>query len=367
MKTLGILGGGQLGRMLALSAQPLGVQVTVVDPDENAPARVAAEHVPLSYDDLDALDELALSDVITFEFENVPDESLRRLSAQKPVYPSADALRASQDRVGEKTLFQSLGIPTPKFIAVGSAEEAERAFESLGACILKTRRFGYDGKGQARVNHRADARAAYESLGRSDVIAEERVAFRRELSVILCRGASGEIRTYPIGENTHSGGILVESVAPAKDLSERLTKLACDYAERLADHLGYVGVLTLELFETDDGLLANEFAPRVHNSGHYTIEGAQTSQFENHVRAVLGLPLGGTKTLGFCAMLNLLGNLPDPMKVLAIEDAHLHDYGKEPRALRKVGHITVRAESHAALEAKVASLRAILADRDSLS
>jgi 5-(carboxyamino)imidazole ribonucleotide synthase len=360
MKTLGILGGGQLGRMLALSAQPLGVEVTVVDPDIDAPARVAANHIPLAYDDLDALDELALADAVTFEFENVPDDSLRRLSRTRPVFPSAEALRASQDRIDEKNLFQNLGIPTPRYVAVGSETEAEQAFADLGPCILKTRRFGYDGKGQAHVRSRDQAGAAYLSLGQANVIAEEKVTFRRELSVILCRSQSGEMRTYPVGENTHRGGILVQSLAPAPGLTPDLDLEARRYAESLAEHLNYVGVLALELFDTDQGLLANEFAPRVHNSGHYTIEGARTSQFENHVRAVLGLPLGSTALIGHSVMYNLLGSVPDAAAILAIDDAHLHDYGKEPRALRKVGHVTLRADSLEELRAKMGLLEAIL-------
>jgi len=361
MKTLGILGGGQLGRMLALSAQPLGIHVTVVDPDENAPAHVAAEHIPLGYDDLDALDELALCDVVTFEFENVPEDSLQRLSRQRPVFPPAAALRASQDRVTEKALFQELGIPTPRNLAIDSLADAERAFVELGACLFKTRRFGYDGKGQAQVRNASDVAPAFELLGGANLIAEELVSFRRELSVILCRGQNGEVRTYAVSENTHSGGILVRTVAPAPELKPEFDRLAKDYATRLATHLGYVGVLALELFETDGGLLANEFAPRVHNSGHHTIEGAKTSQFENHVRAVLGLPLGSTEPLGPSAMFNLLGDVPDPAAILGIEDAHLHDYGKEPRALRKVGHITLRAPDFEALERKMIELEAVLA------
>jgi 5-(carboxyamino)imidazole ribonucleotide synthase len=362
MKTLGILGGGQLGRMLALSAQPLGVRVTVVDPDENAPAHTAADHVPLAYDDLDALDELGLCDVVTFEFENVPETSLQHLArAARPVFPSADALRASQDRVTEKNLFRQLGIPTARYVAISSPEEAERASKDLGPCLFKTRRFGYDGKGQALVRDPGSAAETYLSLEQPHLIAEELVSFRRELSVILCRGQDGEVRTYPVAQNAHSGGILVRSILPAPELGLELEALAKDYATRLAQHLDYVGVLALELFETDTGLLANEFAPRVHNSGHSTIEGAKTSQFENHVRAVLGLPLGSTEALGVSAMFNLLGDIPDVAAILKIEDAHLHDYCKEPRALRKVGHVTLRAQDYAVLERKMKELDAVLA------
>lgn len=361
MKTLGILGGGQLGRMLALSAQPLGIRVTVVDPDENAPAQVAAEHVPLAYDDLDALDELALSDVVTFEFENVPEDSLARLSRARPVFPPPEALRAAQDRIIEKDLFRSLGIPTPAYREVASVADAEAAFDQLGISIFKTRRFGYDGKGQALVRSPHEAREAFTSLGQGSVIAEQKVDFQRELSVILARAQDGEMQAYPLSENVHRGGILVRSLSPAPNVNRELEATAFDYAKRLAGHLNYVGVLALELFDTGAGLLANEFAPRVHNSGHHTIEGSRTSQFENHVRAVLGLPLGSTAPLGVSAMFNMLGEMADPGELLKIEDAHLHDYGKEPRPLRKVGHVTVRADSLEELAPKMAAIEAILA------
>lgn len=367
-KTLGILGGGQLGRMLALAAQPLGVRVTVVDPDENAPAQVAAEHVPLPFDDWDALDELGLSDVVTFEFENVPEESLRRLERLRPVFPRANALRAAQDRYDEKSLFQRLGIPTAKTLIVDSAEDALRAYEALGPFLLKTRRFGYDGKGQIFVTDRARASLAFAELGSVPAVAEEKIPFDRELSVILCRAENGQVTTYPVVENTHRAGILRLSVCPAPRTSEDLEARARDLAVRLAEELDYVGVLALELFERGGELLANEFAPRVHNSGHLTIEGSETSQFENHVRAILGLPLGSTRSVGYAAMVNLIGRVPDPALFLALPDVHLHDYGKEARKDRKVGHVTVRAPTRALLEERLAEVLAIAdaSERESL-
>lgn len=344
-KTLGILGGGQLGRMLALAAQPLGIRVTVVDPDENAPAQVAAEHIPLPYDDWDALDELGLSDVVTFEFENVPEDSLTRLKRMRPVFPRANALRAAQDRLHEKSLFRELGIPTARTLAIDSGDDAAQAFDELGPYLLKTRRFGYDGKGQCFVGEKSRAAEAYSELGSVPCVAEEKIAFDRELSVLLCRGQDGAIVTYPLVQNTHEGGILRLSLSPAPDLTPELEATAKDFATRLAEKLDYVGVLALELFEQKGALLANEFAPRVHNSGHFSIEGSETSQFENHVRAVLGFPLGSAEPLGHSAMVNLIGHMPVPEGLLNLRDVHLHDYGKEPRKNRKVGHITVRAPS----------------------
>lgn len=360
MRSLGILGGGQLGRMLALAARQMGVDVTVVDPNEDAPARAVSHHIPLPYDDWDALDELALSDVVTFEFENIPDEAARRLQAARPVFPPPEALLASQDRLVEKNLFRSLGIETPKFLALESIEQARAAYEELGPCIFKTRRLGYDGKGQFVVRSFEQAAPAFEELGGGDLIAEQLVSFDRELSVLLCRDVHGRIVTYPVTENTHKGGVLHKSVAPAPSLSEQLAGKAREYAKDLAQHLNYVGVLALELFQVGDELLANEFAPRVHNSGHWTIEGAKTSQFENHVRAVLGLPLGRTDALQPTGMLNLIGQMPNAALVLDVDDAHLHDYEKEPRSGRKVGHITVRASSHEELAAKLELLEQIL-------
>lgn len=363
-KTLGILGGGQLGRMLALAAQPLGVRVTVVDPDEQAPAQVAAEHVPLPYDDWDALDELGLSDVVTFEFENVPEDSLRRLEGMRPVFPRANALRAAQDRWDEKMLFQGLGIPTARTLAVDSNQDAERAFDELGPYLLKTRRFGYDGKGQVFVAEKARAENALMELGMVPCVAEQKIHFDRELSVILCRGQDGAIVTYPVVQNTHQGGILRLSLSPAPEVSEAVEAQAKDFAVRLAENLDYVGVLALELFERGGELLANEFAPRVHNSGHFTIEGSETSQFENHVRAVLGYPLGSTTPLGHSAMVNLIGHLPRPESLLGIIDVHLHDYGKELRKNRKVGHVTVRAATPELLRERLAAVLAVTSDSE---
>lgn len=358
---LGILGGGQLGRMLALAAHPLGIGVTVVDPNPSTPALAVARNIVTAYDDPVGLAELAREcDVVTFEFENVPDGAVRELAKSRPVYPSAEVLRVSQDRLFEKTAFVELGMRTPGFLAVDSQNDVERAFEELGPLVLKTRRFGYDGKGQKVVRGAADCAGAFEELGGVPLIAEAFVSFERELSVIVCRGTSGETVVYPLVENHHEGGILRRSIAPAPNVPEATCALAESWARALVTHFEYVGVLALELFDLGDGLLVNECAPRVHNSGHLTIEGAKTSQFENHVRAVCGLPLGSTAMRGPTAMLNCIGAMPNPAEVLAIPDAHLHDYGKPPRPGRKVGHVTILAETYEELRAGLERLTPLL-------
>ncbi|MBD8527305.1 5-(carboxyamino)imidazole ribonucleotide synthase [Pseudomarimonas arenosa] len=352
--TVGILGGGQLARMLALSGAPLGLRFLVMDTVADA---CAAQFVPLlqaDYTDQHALAEFASKvDVVTFDFENVPAESGQWLASQRPVFPSPRALAVAQDRLAEKTLFNELGIATPRFSAVLSRADLERALCDIGTpCILKTRRLGYDGKGQFRLKSEADADAAWAALGGQaetvGLILEGFVAFQRELSVVAVRGRDGEFRAWPITQNWHHHGILSASLAPA-NCSEALSATALQHAKSVADALQYVGVFALELFERDGELLANEMAPRVHNSGHWTIEGAECSQFENHLRAVLGLPLGSTDARGLSCMLNWVGELPDARGALSIAGLHWHDYGKSPREGRKVGHATCVGDSMAAL------------------
>lgn len=355
---LGILGGGQLGRMIALAAHSLGVRVSFVDPSAEAPAAAVATHYQNDYEDGQLVNRLAEADVVTFEFENVPEQVARQLSAAKPVYPSAEALRVAQDRLIEKDTFRRLGIGTTRYCPISSSEDVANAFSQLGPLVLKTRRFGYDGKGQVVVKSAEEAITAHEKIGRVAAIAEELVPFDRELSVIICRGRDGKSVVYPVVENTHEQGILRKSVAPAPQISTETTQRARHMAETLTEELDYVGVLALELFDVGGRLLANEFAPRVHNSGHSTIEGARTSQFENHVRAVLGLPLGSAAPLEHSVMLNLIGEVPSAHALLSIEDCHLHDYGKKPRAARKVGHVTVRGET-----TELAAQRASLVER----
>lgn len=337
---LGILGGGQLGRMLALAARPLGIDVTVLDPNPRSPARSIAHHLVARYDDVEALRQLAHCDVVTFEFENVPDKAAAALAENQAVFPPPEALRVSQDRWVEKSTFLKLGIETPKFVRVDSQEDAERAFSELGPIVLKTRRFGYDGKGQAVVREALQVATAYESLKGAPAIAERLIPFERELSIVAVRGRDGRIATYPLSQNSHEDGILRQSIAPAPNVSDEISRSAVEMAHKLISHLSYVGVLALELFLVDGRLLANEFAPRVHNSGHWTIEGAVTSQFENHVRAVCGLPLGSTELRAPSVMTNLIGSIPPHQKILELSDCHLHDYQKSPRAGRKVGHVT---------------------------
>jgi 5-(carboxyamino)imidazole ribonucleotide synthase len=354
MTTVGILGGGQLARMLALAGAPLGLRLLVMDTEADACAGQFAPLLVGDYRDEKALAEFASRvDVATFDFENVPAESAQWLSERVPVFPNPRALAVAQDRLQEKTLFRELGIPVPAFAALSSRQELDAAIAAIGTpCILKTRRLGYDGKGQFRIRSHDDAGPAWEALGAQaatvGLILESFVAFERELSVVAVRARDGEFRAWPLTENWHVDGVLSASLAPAK-VETALADIAFAHARRLADALDYVGVFALELFCRDGELLANELAPRVHNSGHWTIEGSETSQFENHLRAVLGLPLGDTRMLGHACMLNWIGELPDAATVLREPGGHWHDYGKAPRAGRKVGHATVRADSAAGL------------------
>mgnify|MGYP002382383810 FL=1 len=320
MATVGILGGGQLARMLALSGAPLGLRFLVLDTVADACAGQFAPMVVGDYTDKSALSEFASKiDVATFDFENVPAESARWLADRVPVFPKPRALAVAQDRLAEKTLFRELGIPVPGFADIATREALDAAVAELGLpCILKTRRLGYDGKGQFRIKAHADVDAAWNALGAQaasvGLILEGFVAFQRELSVVAVRGRDGEFRAWPLTENWHVDGVLSASLAPARiDASTQATALS--HAKRLADALDYVGVFALELFLRDGELLANELAPRVHNSGHWTIEGSETSQFQNHLRAVLGLPLGNTRPLGQACMLNWIGAMPDAAPV----------------------------------------------------
>jgi 5-(carboxyamino)imidazole ribonucleotide synthase len=361
---IGVLGGGQLGRMMALAAHPLAMRCVFLDPAADAPAGAVGEHIRGSYEDPAKLAEIsARCQVATYEFESVPVESARALAAKVPVYPPPRALEVSQDRLPEKQFFERLGVPTAAFAPVSSEDDLTRALERLGfPAVLKTRRFGYDGKGQALLRNMQDARDAWSSLGEQPLIVEKFVTFRRELSVIGVRGRDGETRFWPVVENHHAGGILRLSLAPAPGLDAAAQKNAEDIAGRVLRELEYVGVAAIELFDTDAGLLANEMAPRVHNSGHWTIEGAETSQFENHVRAITGLPLGATASLGPCAMVNLIGKMPDAAAVLATEGAHFHSYEKEPAPGRKLGHVTIRARTQEELAAKLARVRALVGE-----
>lgn len=352
--TVGILGGGQLARMLALAGAPLGLRFRVLDQTADACAGQFAPLIVGDYTDRAALETFASQvEVATFDFENVPAESAAWLAERVPVFPNPRALAVAQDRLAEKTLFRELGIPVPAFAPVDTREQLQQAVARIGTpCILKTRRLGYDGKGQFRLRGADDVDAAWAALGaqapKVGLILEGFVAFERELSVVACRTRDGAFRTWPLTENWHVDGILSASLAPARvDAAQAQTAIA--HARSIAEALDYVGVFALEMFSRDGVLLANEMAPRVHNSGHWTIEGSETSQFQNHLRAVLGLPLGDTRMLGHACMLNWIGALPAAGPVLAEAGGHWHDYGKSPREGRKVGHATLRADSAAEL------------------
>jgi 5-(carboxyamino)imidazole ribonucleotide synthase len=354
MTTVGILGGGQLARMLALAGAPLGLRFLVLDNTADACAAQFAPQLLADYRDEAALADFARRvDVATFDFENVPAESAQWLAERIRVFPSPRALGVAQDRLAEKSMFRDLGIGVPDFADVPTRAALDAAIARLGTpCILKTRRLGYDGKGQFRLRGVGDADAAWAALGQQaatvGLILEAFVPFEREVSVVAVRGRTGEFRTWPLTENWHESGILSASLAPARADAD-LAAQAIEHARRVANALDYVGVFALELFVRDGQLLANEMAPRVHNSGHWTIEGAETSQFENHLRAVLGLPLGSTAMVGHACMLNWIGTLPDAAGVLADPNGLWHDYGKAPRDGRKVGHATLRADSAAGL------------------
>ena len=346
---VGVLGGGQLGRMLGLAGLPLGCRFVFLDPSPDSPAREVGELLVADYDDPGALAELASrAEVVTYEFENVPAASVEALAERVPVHPPAGVLHATQDRLVEKTSLVEAGIPVAPFRAATTAAEVRAAIAELGsAVIVKTRRGGYDGKGQAVIDEGTDVDAAVASLGGHELVVEGRVDFDRELSVIAVRGADGAFAAYPLVENHHAGGILRLSLAPAPAVDPNVQATAEGYARQFMAAHGYVGVMTLELFQVGDELVVNEVAPRVHNSGHWTIEGAEVSQFENHLRACLGLPLGSTAPVGWSAMVNVIGAPPDVAAVTAVPGAHLHLYGKAPRPLRKIGHVTIRRDEPA--------------------
>ncbi|MGE0115336.1 MAG: 5-(carboxyamino)imidazole ribonucleotide synthase [Steroidobacteraceae bacterium] len=342
---IGIIGAGQLGRMLALAGYPLGMRFTFLDPNPDACAAQVGECIQGAYDDPAKLRELAEAvDVISFEFENVPVAAVEPIAKLKPFYPPVQALGTSQDRLTEKTLFRQLGIPTPAFREVNNLANLEQAVAEIGLPgILKTRRLGYDGRGQFRLRKPADIAVAWDTLGDTPLIYEAFVPFTREVSVIGARSATGEIAIYPLSENTHRDGILQVSRAPYRHAA--LQKQAETYLKKLLKHFNYVGVLTIEFFVLRGKLVANEMAPRVHNSGHASIEGAQTSQFENHLRAICGLPLGSTAPRGHSAMLNFVGTIPPLHAALKQVGVHFHHYGKDARPARKLGHATVVAET----------------------
>ena len=345
--SIGILGGGQLGYMLALAGYPLGLRFRFLDPSPEAPVGRIAPRVTGDFSDRAVLEKFAHGlEVVTYEFENVPVDAAHFLARRVSVYPAPAALEAAQDRLREKQLFEKLGILTTEYASVPAASELDAGLKRLGLpAVLKTRRMGYDGKGQWILKSPQDVEVAKQGLPRLPFLVERFIPFTRELSILAVRGREGEIAFYPLVENHHRNGILRLSIAPAPRVTPEIQKAAETTARKILESLNYVGVLAIEFFERYGELLANEMAPRVHNSGHWTIEGAVTSQFENHLRAIMGWPLGATTTIGASAMINLIGELPNPTRVLALPSAHLHLYGKEPREGRKLGHVTLRAPS----------------------
>jgi 5-(carboxyamino)imidazole ribonucleotide synthase len=345
--TVGIVGGGQLGRMLALAGYPLGLDFLFLDRSDDTPAARVAPSLVGEFTDRKLLRELARrSEVLTFDWENISLDSLRALGREARIAPPLAALAMSQDRLEEKRLFAKLGIPTTRHAAVDSPASLARALRSVGLPgVLKTRRLGYDGKGQAVVRSADDAARAFEAMQGAPLIYEEFVPFDFEVSILGARSRRGEVAVYPLNRNLHREGILRLTRAPWDAPS--LQRRAAAHLRRVLAHYDYEGVLNIEFFVRGSRLIANETAPRVHNSGHWTIEGAATSQFENHLRAILGLPLGATTARGHAAMVNLIGSLPLRDAVLALPEAHWHDYGKAPRPGRKVGHVTLLAPTAA--------------------
>jgi 5-(carboxyamino)imidazole ribonucleotide synthase len=343
MSRVAVLGGGQLGQMLGLAGIPLGVDFRFLDPVPDAPAGAVGHLVTGALDDEAALAETARgAAVVTYEWEGVPADSARFLARDHDVRPGARSLEVSQDRFAEKEVFRALGIATPEFAAVDTRDDLDAAVAAVGLpAVLKTRRGGYDGKGQAVLRTAADLDLAWEQLAGEPLLLEAFVAFDRELSIVAVRDAHGTIGCWPVVENYHRDGILRRTIAPAPNADAHLHAQGDAIARSLLEELDHVGVLAVELFDVRSELLANELAPRVHNSGHWTIEGSATSQFENHMRAVLDLPLGDTQEMGPSVMLNCIGTMPDPAAVLTVEGAHLHDYGKSPRPGRKLGHVTI--------------------------
>lgn len=365
---LGMLGGGQLGRMFTLAAHAMGYRVTVLDPDPLSPAGAIADvHLKAAYQDVEALQQLAdTCEAVTTEFENVPADSLRWLAKHCAVRPAGDAVAIAQDRAREKRFIRSCGIEVAPFAVIGEPGDLDRADPKLFPGILKRARFGYDGKGQARVADAAGAKTAFDGMGAEPCVLEQRIDLACEISVVVARGADGAARAFPVAENRHRNGILDLSIVPAR-VSPALAQRAADWALKIAEKLDYCGVLAVEFFVTRGGeLLVNEMAPRPHNSGHYTIDACVTSQFEQQVRTLCGLPLGDTRLLSPVVMVNLLGEAwqhgtPQWGRVLEGPGARLHLYGKhEARGGRKMGHFCVLGEHTESALAQAVAARAAL-------
>ncbi|MGP1346903.1 MAG: 5-(carboxyamino)imidazole ribonucleotide synthase [Phycisphaerales bacterium] len=376
VRTIGIIGGGQLGRMLALAGIPMGFRFVFLDSAPDACAGQVGDLIVADYTDHSALDHLAQRcDVVTCEFENVPGSALRRLNERIPVRPSHASFEAAQDRLAERHAFAAAEVPVAPFAPIDNLPALHRAASEPGVGtpgILKARHGGYDGKGQARLRTPDDAEQAWDAIGRAPAIYERMIPFTREVSIIGVRSLDGQFRAYPMCENTHRDGILHATRIPASE--GRHDPALQGRAERrvrlLMESLGHIGVLTVEFFLIESSepgaeprLIANEFAPRVHNSGHWTIEGAPTSQFANHIRAITGLPLGDTgapSTIAPIGMLNCIGRMPDRTRTLEVPALAMHDYDKPPRPGRKVGHLTLRADTPAQLHERMDACERLL-------
>lgn len=359
-RRVGILGAGQLGRMLAMAGYPLGHKFGFYGLNHDEPAAMLG-NMHIQSDDTDSLGQLVdFADVITYESENTSVELVEKISQTTPVYPSATSLYYSQHRGREKSLFTELNIPCAPYTLVTNLAELHQAVDMIGLpAILKSTTEGYDGKGQFVIKQTSQIEQAWSSIGEREAILEGFVAFKRELSIIAVRNANNQHVYYPLVENQHHEGILRLTMAPAQQISPAIQQQAETYMQALLDQMDHVGVLTLELFETEAGLVANEMAPRVHNSGHWTMEGAQTSQFENHIRAITGLPLGATAPRQtFAAMVNIIGQHGDIEAVLAMPNVHVHLYDKAERPGRKLGHINLIANTQAELQTSLDQLQA---------
>ncbi len=366
-KTIGIFGGGQLGRMMAQAALPLNIQCTFFEANTDCPSATLGQVISTKAEN-GLQDFINSADIFSLEFENTPLADVDVLTKQKDLHPPRQALAIAQHRLSEKALFDELQIPVAPYKAVDSLDSLQQAVTDLGLpIVLKTATGGYDGKGQFVLRSADQIEQAWAELGPAgELIAESFVIFSREVSIIAVRGQNGEVKTWPLAENHHHHGILSHSIVPAPNSTD-LQPVAQDYITRLLNHLDYVGVLTLELFVTEKGLYANEMAPRVHNSGHWSIEGAVCSQFENHIRAVAGLPLGSTEVVRPTVMVNIIGQYPKSEDVLALNGAHLHLYNKTERAGRKIGHITLMPNDSSQLTDLCRQLAKILPEPLALS
>ncbi len=338
---IAILGGGQLARMLCLAAYPLGIEIVCVDPKLDCSVKNMSATFCADYSEVDKIfAHLKNIDCVTYELEALPIQSLQQLARQLPIYPSVDILAIAQDRFLEKKLFTELDIPTTEYQCIDTAQAIKNFIDLHSTPVfIKTRRDGYDGKGQIRVNHIDESETSFNRMPKSPLIIEQGIPYDFEVSLISVRNQQGDIRFYPLTLNKHIDGILRVSEAPF--VNGKLQESAESYARRIMEKFNYIGVMTIEFFCVDGRLLANEIAPRVHNSGHWTIEGAHTSQFENHIRAISGLPLGSVAVTTLSRMVNIIGTKPDPASLVSIPGLHYHWYGKDPLPGRKLGHITI--------------------------